>query len=80
MLPPKDNSEPKVIGHFVLGVRVYQNPDGTSFWKTDFQLQNMPTEVAIMQTKAFLRRMEQKYYDNFDNSLTEVQGDPRDPK
>ncbi len=31
-----------------------------------------------MQTKAFLRRYEQKDYDSFDNGLSEVQGDHHD--
>ena len=64
------NSE--LVGMFGLGIKAFRRPSG----KIEHQLQssnkNIPIEIALMQVRAFLRHMEQDYFDRFDKGLSKA--------
>lgn len=58
----------KEVGRFAFVLRMLSRKDGKTRFETKSMNHNIPNELAIMQLKAFLRNLENDYFDNFDKS------------
>lgn len=62
--------EPTEIGRFAFGIRVLKHDDGRVELKTQSFNESIPQEMIIMQLKAFLRNLENDYFDNYDENTS----------
>lgn len=62
------SKEPKEIGRFAFGIRLFRYSDGRTEWRLQSANEGVPNEIVIMQMKAFLRNLENDYFDNFDKN------------
>jgi hypothetical protein len=62
-MPPE-----KEVGRFAFVLRALARPDGKTRFEAKSMNQNVPTELAIMQLRAFLRNLENEYFENYDRS------------
>ena len=64
------SSQPEVTGEFAVGIRLLRYPDGKMAWKIDSVNKGVPVEVIMIQLRAFLRNMENEYFDAFDKNFS----------
>ena len=70
MAPEKDKEpDEKMVGVFALGLRAFQQPSGQIVWRLDSRNQGIPMEIILTQIRAWLKSMENDYFNNFDKSL-----------
>lgn len=70
---PESSTE---IGRFGFGIRIIRHEDGRVEYQTESANQGVPTEIIIMQIKAFLKNLEDEYFDSFNkNSFKVSHGD-----
>ena len=62
--------EPKIIGRFAFGITLYRHPDGKIEYRTQSRNEGIPTEIVLMQLRAFLRNQENDYFDKYDKSMS----------
>ena len=62
-------TEESELGKFLFGLRIIKNPDGTIEYKFRSINQSVPVEIVIMQLKAFVNKLENDYFDEF-NKVT----------
>ena len=63
-------NEANEIGRFVLGIRVFEHTDGRTEYQTQSVNQGVPVEIVIMQLKAFLKKLEKDYFDEFNKGTS----------
>ena len=61
-------TQEKEVGRFAFVLRALAGKDGKTRFEAKSMNQNVPLELAIMQLKAFLRNLENEYFDNYDRS------------
>lgn len=61
---------------FAFGIRIQKLPDGKVAYQTQSQNQGVPNEIVIMQMKAFLRNLENDYFNDFDKGVVKGGGKP----
>lgn len=62
-------SEHEEIGRFLLGVKVYRNPDGSVSTGFDCANRHVPLEIVLTYVRAFLKDQEKKYFDGFSHDF-----------
>ena len=54
--------EPSEIGKFGFGLRILRKSDGSIMYQAQSANEKVPTEIVIMQLKAFLKKLEKNYF------------------
>lgn len=57
------------VGEFGFAIMGLRQPDGNTEYQTSIINQNIPSEVIIMQLKAFLANVEKDYFDKFNETV-----------
>ena len=65
------SEEPIELGRFGFGIRIIRNQDGKIEYQTQSANWGVPIEIVIMQMKAFLNKLENEYFDNFDKNSSQ---------
>ena len=60
---------------FAVGIRLFHYPDGKQEWKVESVNEGVPAEIVLVQLRAFLRNMENEYFDAFDKNFSNFEGD-----
>ena len=69
------SEEPAEVGLFMVSIRTLQHRDGRIQYQTSMMNKRVPTEIIIMQLKAFLANVEKDYFDNFNETIGSLKGD-----
>jgi hypothetical protein len=69
MEPKGKDPEEKLVGMFALGLRAFQLPNGQINWQLQSKIEGLPIEIILTQVRAWLRSMENDYFNNFDKTL-----------
>lgn len=54
------------LGRFALGIKIFRNSDGSISYQTKDVNEGVPIEIVIMQIKAFLKDLEDNYYQKYE--------------
>ena len=60
---------------FGLGIRALRYPDGKVEFKVESANKGVPREIVIMQIKAFLKNLEDEYFDDFSKGTIKFKKD-----
>ena len=57
-------------GEFFLSIRYMQDSDGVFDYSTGSENQGVPTELVLMQLRAYIKNMEREYFKDFDSKVS----------
>lgn len=67
--------EPKEVGQFMLGIRMYADDKGVRSYKFFYGNENVPQETIITQVRAFLQIQEREFFDRFSGDMARIDKD-----